>query len=731
MAITQAQLAAQMLAQLRVLDPSVSAEVGTPERKIIDTVAQALSDAQIDLVQLGNALDIDSKIGTNLDNLLALFGFGRQQAVQATGFVTFSRTNPSTQDIRIPTNTQVMAPNLDSSDQVNLPYNVVYETTFEVTLLAGQTSVVAPIRAITSGAAGNVAANKVTQLVSLVYGIESVTNEAPITGGIDREDDDQLKVRFKNTVFRNLAGTQDQYLALAAASAYVTKANVVGPVSRYREYIQVPDVDDSQGDDIDPVGDPTPTNEAGNGVAGEWTTALSTIPYSKHTYDNVPTFVSNGKVGTQTVFYREDVDWRLNTLPTAKNRGDAYRQYLAELPQDVDPTSAEAANRPNVTFLNVYQGTDPAVTAVRPGDVLLFEHSYMSTASRNDYGRNVTNAVDVFIDGANNTVASTVIPSPGVSTANAFVSTTTSKFYYENFRRVGEPDKAPSTSDVGAFVAGSGLFIPLFWQPVTQLPTEITVADETDSAIFYLGEHYWLVEDITELHGTVRARNGIEWNPNLNGALTAADGTPGNRTGKALNEFASGLSISIDNYVFDKNIVDLQAAIEASKQVTTDVLVHRGRYRYFKLDITVMYSSGQNTLAVNQNIRTAISRFFAGQQFGNVVQLSDLLQIIHGVSGVDNVRWSSDVPGSLDAGRVYETNASGTTRPSETDSLVPRVYNNDFFLKDDELPALAEEVDAVGGFGHDSDADRALAREFAVQPGLIIRSRTQNTWIKS
>src|SRR3954468_21793694 len=110
MALTQAELSGQMLAQLRMLDPSVSAEVGTPERKILDTVAQALADAQVDLTQLGGALDIDAKYGTQLDRFLTLFGFARQIATRSTGYITFSRTSPSTQDIRIPAGTQVIAP---------------------------------------------------------------------------------------------------------------------------------------------------------------------------------------------------------------------------------------------------------------------------------------------------------------------------------------------------------------------------------------------------------------------------------------------------------------------------------------------------------------------------------------------------------------------------------------------------------------------------------------------
>jgi hypothetical protein len=61
MALTQRDSVLQMLAQLRVLDPSVSAELGTPERKILDTVAQQIADSSVDLAALSSAFDLDSK----------------------------------------------------------------------------------------------------------------------------------------------------------------------------------------------------------------------------------------------------------------------------------------------------------------------------------------------------------------------------------------------------------------------------------------------------------------------------------------------------------------------------------------------------------------------------------------------------------------------------------------------------------------------------------------------
>jgi uncharacterized phage protein gp47/JayE len=698
MALTQQELAAQMLAQLRLLDPSVSAEVGTPERKILDTVAQALSDAQVDLVQLSGALDIDSKVGSKLDNFLALFGFGRQKAVAASGFVSFGRTSPSTQDIRIPAGTQVIAPNQSSSlVSADTLQNVVFETTFDTTLLAGQTSVAAPVRAMLTGSIGNVAANKITLFAANpVYGIHTVNNEAAISGGVDQEDDDQLKVRFKNTVFRNLAGTQDQYIAIAASAATTTKVNVVGPISRYREYIQVPPVDDNSAYDVDSDGSP----DLGLGTVGEYTTAMSTVPYSKHIYSNVPNFISNGQNGSSSVFWREGFDWRMNVLSSAKDRGDT-RRFAAT---NIDVSAANAPFRPNITFTNVYTGTNDDVVAIRPGDTLLFEHSYMSQASRNNFDINVTNCVDVYVDGANEVVGSTIFPSPGASTTAAIVNTATSKYYQQNYRLAGQPTTLPTLGY---------LLFPLYWQPVVDLPEQIIISTTTDTSIFYLGEHYFLAEDVTELRGTIRARNGILWNPNANGATSPSDVA---RTGLSLNEFPAGTSVAVDNYVYDRNIVDLQGNLEASKQVTTDVLVHRAKLRYFKLDITVMYGSGANTAATNNAIRIAVNNYFQSQYFGNVIQLSDLLQAIHSVSGVDNVRWSSDLPNSVATTRVAETSQMGVELGTN--------FSSDFFVKDDELPRLSEALSS-------GDESGVANRQWAAVPGILIRARAQNSWQRS
>lgn len=620
---TQQQLALQMVQQLRLLDPNMSGEVGTPERKIIDTVAQALAENQIDMNVLTGAFDLDAKFGTDVDKFLGMFGFGRQQARAATGYVKFKRLTASVYDVPIARNTQVIAPGV-SVDGGGGTTSLIFLTSEPVTLPAGSLEITVPVRCSVAGSIGNVAANSISQFgTTPILGITEVVNEVPTQNGIDQESDDEYKIRFKNTVFRNLAGTEDQYLALAVSTQNTTKANVVGPISRYREYIQVPDVDDATADPDSGI--------AGNGSAGDYTTALSTVPYSKHVYDTVPHFVSNGESGANAVFYRSGIDFTLNATDAAKDRGDTYRGRIAGSGPDVLNDNA-TIYQPNLTFTNVYSGSDTTVQSIRSQDILLFEHSYMSTASRNDWDRQILNCVDVFINGSNELAADAVLPRPE-GTQNLFSSNASSVLCVENFRRVGQPNRRPTIGN---------LFTPLFWQPMTDLPDKIVTSDSA----YVKNIHYWAVEDVTEIGNTVRARNGIEWATGI-GGLNSADYDEGPFTGPTIAGTADD-AIAIDGYRYDRNVIDLQVALDGQKQVTADVLAHRAKTRFFKLDVTVMFMNGIGISDISQQIADALNIYMSGQYFGSVIQLSDLLQIVHNVNGVDNVRWSRDLTSNRD-----------------------------------------------------------------------------------
>jgi uncharacterized phage protein gp47/JayE len=715
---TQAQILASLQAQLQLLSPSFSDNAESPEQLILQTVSAALANAEVNLNTISSALDINSKTGDNLDRFLALFGFARQTATQATGYVTLSTNTTPAQDIVIPANTQIYATLTGTAATGSTTSTVFFITQYQGTIPANSSpaQVVVPIIAVTAGSSGNVPANSITSFAgaSIPYGVSAVTNANATTGGTDAESDAEFSTRFTNTVFRNLAGTESQYLALVAASQNSTQANVIGPQSRYQEYIQVPPVDDySSYEFINASG--IPTYLYGAGVSGQYTTALSTVPYSQYIWTDVPNFVTNGQQGADAVFYREGIDWILNTTPSSKNVGDAYRFWQAQLPGAPNPASTAfpTINQPNVTFINVYPYGDSDIEAVQPEQVVFFEHTYTSAASRNNPLAGVTQCIDIYVDGSNDVPATTIT---SYNPLLEFVADPFTYLYNQNYQRFGEPQSYPVIGNT---------YLPFYQQPVDSVPAFLTINGVNTSGVytttFYSGpgggatnQNYWFVQDISPLYGTVRARNGIEFSI---GEAGYTDTGLQNQTGLALSQYQPGTQITIGGYTYDNNIVTLQGQIEQAKQITTDVLVHQAFTRYFKLDITVVYAAGSTPGSVNAAIQSAVLAYFAQQTFGSLIQVGSILQAIFAAPGVQNVRWSADLPFGPTKGdnRIVETDYLGnplwlTLVPTALD---PLIFNDDFFLADDQLATLAP---------------NALPTD--TLPGIIIRARAENSFVR-
>ena len=186
------------------------------------------------------------------------------------------------------------------------------------------------------------------------------------------------------------------------------------------------------------------------------------------------------------------------------------------------------------------------------------------------------------------------------------------------------------------------------------LPSTITIGINTWS----IGTSYWFVDGITTTRGSQREVCGIEWLAAASPSLPAG-GTP-----------------SIFFYSYNRLPELFDEMLRQNKQLTTDVLVRQADFVYMNVYLVIMYNQGVGVSAVNTQINLALSDFFAQQGFSTWIQLSDVLQTVHNVPGVDNVRFTKSSDDATFHG-IKTVFSNGT---------VINTFDADFVLKDNQLP---------------------------------------------
>lgn len=559
--------------------------------KIADAVAATVADAYVDNQLQTYTYDIDSKTDADLDGFTQLFGIARLPAKRASGTVTFTRGAENTDAIVfIPINLQIT-----SSTDVG----VIFQTVTGAAMNVGVQSVSVPVQAVDAGPIGNVGPNLVNSLSSPIQGVATATNVSAMSGGMDQEADSALRARWKATVFRSMAGTEDMFLGIALNDPDVSSANVVTATKLVREQIQV--------------------------ASG---TATSTVNDAKYVFGTPVSFgvdIDNGVVFVAGHDYTFNV-----TIP------------------------------PTVTVNNS--------AAIPNGTIAELEYQYTPVASRSDPATAIVNRIDIWCAGSR---AVSAQQSMVFKNTKLFASSGT--YTRTNFVR---PD--------GTNPATGNVFLPLAFGPILTISPTIVVGSTTyglATAANPLGTvnggvtyAYQIVHDNTSFGWTPSSMFGLEWN---------AANVPANN---------SIFTVGSDGaYTYNEVPLSVQREVDSWRLAGTDVQAHQAIAVRLRFSLAVMYDRISYPPQVNQAMDAALSGWLNRLGLNSVVQVSDVLQVLHNVPGVDNIRflngadwpgWTSGTSNSYQVG-IQQLSSAGVVQTSYVDATG---RPKDVFFTDSQVP---------------------------------------------
>jgi baseplate J-like protein len=181
---------------------------GSITRLLAESFAREYAVLSRQLEGVYNAGFLSTATGRDLDQLVALLGVDRLTRTSAAGSVVFSRSSPAPADITIAAGTRV------SSAE---PPEAIFETSEARLLRRGTLSVEAPVRAITSGAAGVVGPRMITIMHRPIFGVEQIWN--PQGTKLTGEDEGDAALRARATRSLELAGRATTGAVLGALAS--------------------------------------------------------------------------------------------------------------------------------------------------------------------------------------------------------------------------------------------------------------------------------------------------------------------------------------------------------------------------------------------------------------------------------------------------------------------------------------------------------------------------------
>lgn len=190
------QAAAAVQAASRAL---IDLSVGSVLRAMLEANASIALWLQWLIVQVSSMTRASTSEGADLDSWMADFGMARLPAVAAVGQVRFGRF-ATTEPALVPAGTLVRTADAGqgfvvTADAGHPAWSAPQDG---YVLGVGVGSVLVPVQAEEAGAAGNVLGGVIALIADALPGVDTVSNDNPLAGGLDAEADAALRLRFRD-----------------------------------------------------------------------------------------------------------------------------------------------------------------------------------------------------------------------------------------------------------------------------------------------------------------------------------------------------------------------------------------------------------------------------------------------------------------------------------------------------------------------------------------------------
>lgn len=723
MSKTSAEWSKQICAALNNIDPSISVEVGDPIRKVIDAVASVASAIDMNSQVNHSFFDLDSKSGADLDAIASWLGFGRRDGIKATGEVRFYLDNPATVAIEIPTGAQV-------SDN-----HVVFETVNSVVIDQGEYEVEARVQCTVVGTLGNVNAYQVTQvLYSSAQSTLRVENPYNMSGGIDIETDAELRKRIRQTFLRNVAGTEDAYRGIADKVVGTNRVNVVGPIERWEEQLEIVDLD-------------------GKGALG----FKSMIPCSKFTWPRQTYLVREPGTEHEKAF-TEGVEYIVDRSEGGTPRQPTVKVYLSAKSIDLGSKSGKDLDDIGKALdLPRFMGT-PATGTVS----FAFDNPMKSNYTLNKGTKVKDVDGNVFV-----TMAATTIYSQSLSSSAVGMESEALKpIQIESGTMLELVDRTGFRCMVSSAVRGGAL-------PWTDDEYRKKLADEFNRQVgISVGDHLFFKHEYTPID----SRNEPEQNPplvnkvdvffdgidaqpirevskthaitlndvpddmwnvsnfyyedgsqpkpgtkievlgyspvmtlpdsiNINGAkyvygthytlIKNQTLTRGSTREIDAIAWIPGASIPSDDsftdysYTYNRSVIVTDQLLDTNRQITTDVLAHEAKRVGLTINLIIQVTIGVSDEQILSQLNALFDKWTNSLEFGSWIQKSDIEYVARQCAGVDACRVAkpTDTDRKITIGdNIGKNIPSGVQTTEKYRSFLPKQHDEDFRLWESMLP---------------------------------------------